>query len=223
VNNSFSWICAAAAMVIITVVPAVYCGSRSSRWGSSQGLETAAANLDALPRQIGAWKCGESVPLPESARQILKYEASLSRTYSTPDNLATIRCILLVGLPGPIVRHPPEFCYEVRENVTLDQRILGFDSGGAEHSVRLSRFQEPGPLQREFLVATGWFADGRLGTSDTPRVTYGAEPFIYAIQIGWPLTGNLESSEAIGIEFLKALLPAFQANCLKPAGKFVAR
>jgi hypothetical protein len=127
-----------------------------------------------------------------------------------------VQCILIVGLPGPIVRHPPEFCYEVRDYIQLDQRIVKFNSEGVEHTVRLTRFQEPRVPGHEFLVATGWFANGHLGTSDFPRMTYGAEPFIYAIQIVWPFTGNWKECEAVGISFLKDLMPAFQSNCVKP-------
>jgi hypothetical protein len=209
--------CSAVAVAVLTVIPALYSGPRFARWGSSDELRLAASTLDALPQRIGAWTCDSSAPLADDAREVLKYEASLSHAYLNQDKSAKVQCILIVGLPGPIVRHPPEFCYTVRDNVLLDQRVVTFNSGNVEHAVRLTRFQEPRALKHEFFVATGWFANGHLSTSDFPRMTYGAEPFVYAIQIVWPITGDRKECEAVGISFLKDLMPAFREHCVMPS------
>lgn len=198
----------------LTIAPAVYSGSRTQRWETSRELKGAAAKLSKLPLRLETWNCVESSPLAESAREILRYEDSFSRTYEKLDKSASLNCIMLVGMPGPLVRHPSEFCYEIRDNITLDQRVLPLQIDGIEHSVRLTRFKEPGAIQREFYVATGWYCDGQLGTSDTPRMTYGSKPYIYAVQVVWQILGDPEDSTITGIEFLQELLPAFQANCL---------
>jgi len=213
-----SWLGAALLAVILTVAPTAYYGSRTSRWASAEPLNRAAATLESLPERFGTWTCTDADSLPESARQLLKYEAALSRTYQDHDTSTVMRLVLIVGLPGPIVRHPPEFCYEVGNNIPLGQRVVTFESGGVKHSIRLTRFRESGALGKEFFVATGWFAKGRLGTSDTPRMTYGGEPFIHAMQLAWTTTDDAAHDEAVGVGFLRNLLPAFQEHCLSTAG-----
>lgn len=204
---------AGVAAALLTIAPAVYSGSRTLRWKASDELKHAASNLDRLPFRLESWECTKSTPLAESARDILRYESSFSRTYVNRDKSASLSCIMLVGLPGPIVRHPPEFCYEIRDNVTLDQQVVAFEASGVKHAARLTRFKEPGALQREFFVATGWYADGRLGTSDSPRMTYGGEQYIYAIQVVWQVLGDQKDSISEGIGFLQELLPAFEEHC----------
>jgi hypothetical protein len=214
-KSTYSWIFAGASILILTMAPAVYCGSHTSRWGNSVQLQRAAAALDSVPLHIGPWTCSESAPLADTAKQLLKYDASLNRTYANRDDSTTVQCILLVGLPGPIVRHPPELCYEVRDDEVLDQRVVEFKSGDADDSIRLTRFRHPGTLRGEFYVATGWYAHGRLRTTNSPRMTYGGEPFIHAIQIMWPIIGDPQSAEEVGIGFLQAFLPVFRELSLK--------
>jgi len=223
VDNITSLVCAVVTVVVLTIVPAVYPGLRTYRWGSSETLRQAADRLEALPRHIGLWTCDESAALDEEVMEGLQCESAFSRTYSNQKNTAKVHCILMVGLPGPIVRHPPEFCYAVRDNVLLDQRVVTFNSKSVKHAARLTRFQEPRILKREFFVATGWFADGHLGTSDFPRMTYGGEAYIYAIQVMWPIDRDLEDCEAVGISFLKDFMPAFQSHCVKPVAETVTQ
>jgi hypothetical protein len=83
--------------------------------------------------------------------------------------------------------------------------------GDAENTFRLTEFKRPDTVDNRFLVCTAWNAKGQFETSTNPRMQFGGEPFIYAIQVMLPFQNQHDREETTASlkSFLAASLKAF--------------
>ncbi len=203
---------ALASVVVLTVLPALYVGKLTNRWSEPTELANAAERLPEFPKSFGEWECTEELKLPREAQELLQYRAYISRVYHNRETGRVANVIILVGRPGPIVRHPPEFCYDVRGNETVgESNVLPLQIGDTESTFRLTEFKRPDVIDSRFFVCTAWSAGGQFETSSNPRMRFGGEPFIYAIQVVVPFQNqhDREAAAASLKSFLSESLKAF--------------
>ena len=199
-------------VALVTLPPMWFVRQHLYGKGDDANLAARAAALVDFPERLGEWQQVDHSELPEEAQALLKYREAWVRIYRRHRDHAEVTAVLMVGSPGPIVRHPPEVCYHVRGNREIEQsERITLAVGGNEHTFRVSHFQPKDALGKSFATATAWSANGTFATSDRPRITFGAAASIYAVQVlchhGTSIEG--EAVEATLQGFLAEFLSAF--------------
>lgn len=204
------------AMAALTVVPAVIHGRLTNRWGEPADMHAAAIRLDSFPQQAGDWEqLGEQETLPPEILRELQCTGYLNRRYGNRQTGDEVLVMVMVGSPGPLVRHPPEICYGNRANTMLGKphlaRIQAVD--GQEHTLRVLRYRTPGDTGTEFSICYGWSAGGRWQVPEYPRLEFGSEPLLYKLQLlsSDDLPEGSEMPDAVSA-FLHDFLPVLDRN-----------
>jgi EpsI family protein len=127
--------------------------------------------LDAIPRKLSGWACGDDMPLSERAVNVGRFQAYLNRTYTHPDG-AAVSVLVLYGEPGDIGAHDPRQCYAGSGwelDGTPDKRAVGKSGSGVTTELWSARFRK----QNESLqVYWGWGVNGDWRADDNPRFTF---------------------------------------------------
>ena len=118
---------------------------------------------------------------------------------------AVISLLLMVGQPGPLVRHPPTVCYRNLAQRTLSQSVIDLSHEGTSHSFNRVEFEARNEGVGEFTVYYGYTADRLWSAPQRPRVAFGGDPALYKLQVLCS-----ESDPAAGKEFLKDFVATFQ-------------
>jgi len=106
-------------LTVLTVVPAILHGQLSNRWGEMADLTRAAERLQEFPAKIGQWiRSGEGKRLRDAIARELGFAGYIHRKYANLDSGDEVTLLLMVGRPGPLVRHPPEICYSSQDQHT---------------------------------------------------------------------------------------------------------
>jgi hypothetical protein len=97
--------------LVVLLSGGVVHGLWTERWHRSPYAQEAAARLDRLPTQFGAWK---SVEYEQDAEAIALTGAinHYSRTFTDPSSGDKVLVMLLCGRPTNMVIHRPEQCYQ---------------------------------------------------------------------------------------------------------------
>ncbi|QDU89355.1 hypothetical protein Pla175_27440 [Pirellulimonas nuda] len=212
-KTRFPWIAAAAltAVVALTVGPAVLHGSYSNRWGVPASRLRAAESIGAFPSKMGAWEVfEEGKPLSEGVQRELGLAGYVHRYYRHAESGKVAMLLLMVGQPGPLVRHPPDICYGSRANKLLNgerMEVADADSDRASE-FRVLTYKPNTRLREDFRVAFAFTSDGTWAAPGAPRVVYGGEPLVYKVQIQLPLSDIDPDDQRV---LLKQLLGEFVA------------
>src|SRR4051812_34917432 len=99
-------------------------GLWSERWGSFPELETYAAQMKGVPKDVGQWS-GQDLPDDEKVMAAAGAVGHLSRIYSRPDG-QKISVFLVCGRVQDMNFHTPDRCYPAN----------GFDAGSDEPEQR---------------------------------------------------------------------------------------
>jgi len=206
-----------AAVAILTIAPAFLQGRFANRWEVPGDLVGAADALARFPMQLGPWEAADPAePLKENEIQELGLAGYVSRYYRHRESGEDVLLLLMVGQPGRLVRHTPDYCYGNRGNTLLDEARLKVapEAGkplpqGSEF--RVLKYQPESPLRDPpFRVAYGFTTDGTWAVPKLPRLTYGAYPALYKVEIV-----AREPAAATGLgelpieDFVRQFVPAF--------------
>lgn len=179
----------------LTVLPAVIHGHYSNRWGEEFDLSQAAKRLQEFPAVIAEWEMSaEGERLREDVVHELGLAGYLTRDYRNRRTGQVVGLLLMVGQPGPLVRHPPDICYANRANVPIgNPELLVVDDAQSESRLRVLHYRRRSPIVTTFCVAYGHTTDGAWDAPKWPRLEYGAEPVLYKVQILY--SEQLDSSQ----------------------------
>ena len=199
----------------ITLIGALVHARYSQRWGSPIDPQAAAQRLAAAPERIGSWKhLADGEPLSEFIYRELGLAGSISRIYRDQATGQTVSILLMVGSPGPLVRHPPTVCYGNRDNKLIGKPgwINLTDDGSSR--LQLLKYERPDSLTGErFFVAYGHSVDGLWDVPGSPRLAYGGDPLLHKVQLLAPIeVGDSEEAtqqrlEAFAREFAATVNP----------------
>jgi hypothetical protein len=173
-------------LVLLTAIPAVVQGVLTRRWHGAADLSGASKRLVDFPTQFGDWQQqGEEEKVPEEALRELQCAGCFNRHYVNQRLGRDVTVIVMVGPAGPLIRHPPEICYGNRANELLakpiDAELTTPDK--VQHRLRLLRYANPRAVSGEFSVCYGWSENGAWDIPAYPRVTYGAAPMLFKMQV----------------------------------------
>jgi hypothetical protein len=169
----------------ITLVGGALHGHYVQRWNKPEELSAAAAQLDALPREIGKWKAVEDLPIDAAALNILDHPGRVSRRYVNQDTGQSIQCAILVGRPGPIAVHTPEICFSSRDYEIQNERIEAAidDRANHHHTFWRTDFSSRNALADGLRVYYAWSTGSIWKASTSPRFEFGGAPLLFKCQL----------------------------------------
>ena len=205
----------------LTILPALVHGHYANRWQHPPEVSQLAARLQQFPTMIGDWEMyQEGDPLSTSVQRELGLLGYLTRQYRHRDSGHVVSLLLLVGQPGPLIRHPPDVCYTSRANDPVGDPTTLLVEG--EHNTpanrwRVLNYRRRNPLSSTFRVAYAHTTDGVWDTPAWPRLAYGSAPLLYKAQILYaPQTSALPDNVAeIIASFARAYCRAFRQHIVK--------
>lgn len=206
-------------LAVLSIVPAVLHGRFTNRWGAPFDRQSAARRVEAFPREFAGWRLDEQQELAPQVQNELQCEGYFSRKYLHARTGEQVWVILMVGPPGPMVRHPPEICYVNRENVLVQepQVVQLQEAADRKHDFRVLRFRSPGVAAGEFSVCYAWSSGSAWQVPDFPRLEFGGKPLLYKLQLmSTDPTVASGESPAIWSNFLRDFLPIAHGRVLTP-------
>ncbi len=207
------WMVAAA----LTVGGAIANGVYSQRWGQPADLSVAGAAIEHLPERIGAWThVDDGDPLTPFVCRELGLVNHVNRWYQHDQTGRRVQLLMMVGQPGPLVRHPPTVCYANRAHEQLGPEKWIMDPGSAARcrfrllTYRPSRSEEG----ERFFVAYGHSTGVGWGAPDYPRLAYGAASALYKVQVVANLSSEESEADVVGDlrDFVVTFAQSFQED-----------
>ncbi len=206
------------AVCALTIPAAYFQGHVLQRWGDDHDLQREVLALQEIPTQLGQWRFVEDgVPLAASAQAKLQVRGYCHRIYEHPVTGQRVALVLLVGPAGPLVRHPPEICYQTCANRLLASEPLRIDAGGQVAELRRLRYQSAGAVDGDFVVAYGFGCHGVWACPVSPRMSYAGQSALYKLHVLSDMTG--ESALTGLTDFLQQLLPALNQDTRRAASQ----
>jgi hypothetical protein len=186
------------------------------RWGDPVDLSRHLAVLQKVPDQLGEWRyVAEGNPILPSVAKELQLRGYAHRMYENAETGQQAAVLLLIGPAGPLVRHPPEICYETSANSLLNSTSLTIQSAGHRDELRLLSYQSDSLAAGEFLVAYGFGTDQGWASPASPRFAYGGQPVLYKLQVLTEADHEASQSTSAGIrDLLTQLLPALNTEMM---------
>jgi hypothetical protein len=204
-------------------------GMWTNRWRVAHELEAAAARLEQVPENIGAWTAS---PEPLDAGSLARAGAigSWSRTYRCPGSGAVFTVILLCGRAGKMSVHRPEDCYRAAgyDVITPIQRLTLSLPDSSAPQLRTALFSKAGPAGPSTLrIFWTWYTGSDWQAPDSPRVTFAHLPALYKLYVIRALARPEERLDTRpDLAFLEQLLPeldrALSVAETKPAASVVS-
>ncbi len=204
-----------AAIGVLTVVPAVWHGQYANRWQTPDELAAAAKTIGDFPASLGAWQSvSEGDPLTDYVVRELGIAGYVHRTYRHRDSGHLAALLLMVGEPGPLVRHPPDICYGNLANTLLDQGLANVrtddsEDGGATSQFRVLDYRPPSQLQDSFSVAYGFSTGAEWAAPEWPRLAYGSSRLLYKVQVRTAAVRESSTDERLLDDFLQSFVKGF--------------
>jgi hypothetical protein len=154
------WVLAVCALLLSGVL---YRAERASLRVPARTGSEPAADLSALPLEIGAW-IGEDAPLREDVVRAAKMDDSLSRLYvnKSANQWANIYAALSKR-PAAMVGHRPEVCYVAAGWVLEGTKEGRFRStSGTDLPCRLHTFRRMQPYDERLVVLNYYILNGKV-------------------------------------------------------------
>jgi hypothetical protein len=200
------------AAAALTIAPAIVEGLYLNRWGAPADLESAAAQMKQFPSEFGNWKLvSEGEPLSDGVCKELGVAGYVTRNFENRETGATVSLLLMVGQPGPLLRHPPNICYANRANRQVGE-ITKFRVAEAQPKAEFDAIEYEPPdamASNRFMVAYAMSTGDEWSVPRFPRLEYGATPKLYKVQMLSILTPPLDRAK--GIENLQQFATEFCA------------
>ena len=174
-----------------------------------------AGTLDRFPESFGSWRFQkEGVEIAPAVQEELGWVDYVSRIYRNAETGQEVGLLLMLGQPGPLVRHPPDICYSNRGSRTLNTDAIDIESHGQQHHFRSLAYVSQNVLeqQNQFVVAYAHTAETQWDVPQLPRLVYGGEPFLYKMQVlvaeGDDLQGRYDTASAFLADYVDAFRTA---------------
>lgn len=207
------------AIVALTLPAAYFNGMILQRWGDPQELAENVQLLDQIDREVGDWRyVAEGEPIADYLVEELEIRGYVHRVYENRVTGQRVTMLILVGPAGPLVRHPPEVCYQMRANALLRSDRLTVDLGVRPAQLRLLAYQSASVVEGDFLVAYGFGDDGRWDVPSSPRLAYGGKSYLLKLHVLTDLASEPNSAHPQGlVDFLSVMLPHLNQTLMPQA------
>jgi len=172
-------------------------------------LETASEKVLLVPMNVGQWT---GIDLPAQDEAAMKRGGAvryLTRAYRVSGESEPLTILFMCGKPGPLCAHTPEICYAGASYTPDSNQRRWKPVGDAEFTWQTFSSRVEG--QSDLEIAWAWTTDGRWGSPEIPRLTYGAEPFLYKLYVVRSCTKQSEPSDQTN-RLLKELVPAIKST-----------
>jgi hypothetical protein len=149
----------------------------------SGDVRAAAAKLDGVPREFGAWTSTDN-PLEDKILRVAEAAGHVSRTYTNRKNGARISVLLLCGPTGPIGAHEPKYCYAGNGfdmSGRPEKRSIGLPGGGSAAFWSVLFEKKSGRGEIPLRVYWMWGLDGEWRASADPRTEYALHRALYKL------------------------------------------
>ncbi len=180
-------------------------------------VKAAAARLNSIPEQIGAWTSSPE-EIDERERRMAEIVGSVRRTYRNSENGYVVSLTILCGASGPMSVHPPTACFEgVGYELSSGQSVVTFaDADDTQSSLNRATFRLPGSQMSDVVrVFWGWSDGGKWTAPANPRLAFRGQPYLfklYVVDRSLPRTDDVRQSEA----FLEEALPEIRRELQQP-------
>ena len=153
-------------LLLLTAVPVLVGagiaeGLWTNRWTSAAELESAAARLDGIPLNTGAWE-GKALTLDEKQVARAGIRGYLMRRYVHRGTGRSLTVLLVCGRPGPVAVHTPDVCYRGAGYALTEAPVRkGLTAGALDPSPEFwsARFRKQGAAASEQLhIRWAWAA-----------------------------------------------------------------
>jgi hypothetical protein len=211
------WLAAVTASVALVASGLVH-GFWTDRWRPSPDVAAAAAALDGLPEDVGAWK-GKPIELkPGQAGPGVA--GCVQRRYENRRTGGAVILALVCGRPGPVSIHTPDACYGAS----------GYEVGRSEHVALPGKYGALWKTDATKKTATdevririfyGWHTAAGWQAPDDARRAFAREKVLHKLYLVRELGGPLDAGKDEPCEdLLRALLPeldrtVFQADAAR--------
>lgn len=204
--------------VIALTVPAAYFhGLSLHRWGDHDDLKARTETLSDIPLQLGQWLyVADGKPIRKGLLEQLELRGYSHRIYEHQATGQRIAMLLLVGPSGPLVRHPPEICYQTRANRLLESRPLDIQTGDQTAHLRLLSYESSSSIDGDFFVAYAFGSGANWDNPGSPRLAYAGQPVLYKLHALTDVANEVSPESPDGlVDFLTQLLPALSGTTSK--------
>jgi hypothetical protein len=201
----------------LTLAGAVVHGRMRNRWGVSEEMRAAAAQLSQIPRQFGPWRLESTEQMDDVAINMLECEGYTVGRYVHQRTGEAVQVTLLVGPAGPISVHTPEVCMasDAYRQIGERQRIQIPNSDNEFWAVPF----RSNNLRVDILrVYYAWSTGGRWSAPDDARFAFAKYPYLYKIQLACSLQPGTNVTENDPCrKFLQDFLPIAEQAMLEPS------
>jgi hypothetical protein len=195
--------------LIILVAAGLVHGFWAERWNPSTVLQDAAARVDRVPLQIGAWKA-QIMDANSAAFFQAGAQSYWTRSYVHSGDKTALLVILMCGRGGRMAVHTPEVCYRGAgyEMENTPQTLVVHAARGADlGTFWTARFSKETTASAGLRLYWGWTASGSWQASSNPRWDYGAEPFLYKLYLSQDAPGTANVASEAALDFMSQFLP----------------
>ena len=203
----------------VTLGAGVIHGRMLNRWGISEDMQAAAAQLARLPAQFGQWRSAADQELDATSVEMLECAAYKARTYVHEGTGQAVSVTVLLGRAGPITAHTPEICYSGRAYRVHQERqaIEIHDVRGGGDAFWALTFQANDVSGTLLRVCYGWSAGARWSAPRDARFAFAGRPYVYKIQLSTPLSSlAAPQQEDPCRKFLEEFVPAARKYLIDP-------
>lgn len=204
--------------LVIVVATGVLHGNGTGRWGATDALQHAAAQLDNVPQTIGDW-VGEDRPIDPEDTKRAQAERIFARNYVNQKTRTAISVLIVCGRPGTVSVHTPDICFQGQGRIMMNAapETVSIDLGSKDGAPETAQFQtadfhRPTSVNREQQrVYWTWSNDGTWKAPSDPRVEFFWSNTLYKLYLvrGVSPLESIERDEMDpSLEFAQLLLPA---------------
>ena len=197
-------------------------GVLSHRWGVPTDLAAAGRRIADFPARVGSWECQTTESYDPQIVEVLECVGNTSRTYRNRETGESVQVAFHVGPTGPTSVHTPDVCFP-SQNYAQQGPRRRVNVGAATRwggSFWQSIFRSNGLRGETIEAVYGWTSGDRWTAADRPRFEFAGKPLLYKLQVVAPTSRTeieKDGGQATCQRFLADLLPALEAQVLKPA------
>jgi hypothetical protein len=197
--------------ITLTLLSGVLHGRLTQRWSSADQFQQAAQALEQFPTTFGDWTREETLPLGESAIDLLQCHGYLHHVYRNRQTDHEVRVAVMVGPGSRMSIHVPEICFESANYslVAPRERIDIVQDNRFDHFWRV-RFRLNDVSQQPLDVLYAWSKGQTWLAPKFPRWSVAGTPILYKLQLSTIGSADATVVDDSASEFLKAFLPVLR-------------
>ena len=206
-------------VLALTFLSGMIHGRMSYRWGKTADMKLAATKLEQIPKSFGPWELRGSEELDPEVANVLECAGYIVRTYVDGETGDQVNMFVLLGPPGPTAAHTPDICYNSRAYKNVQEKEpWQLESGQQEHVFWGETLESVDVTEGLLRVYHAWSAGTQWQAPENSRFAFGAEPYLYKVQLASPLLKLADAGTDTdpGRRFLKDFVPAAQPFLVPP-------